>query len=278
MRLRMLLLSAVIGLMLIVVGASPANAGGWWSFIHLNGRHFAVGENFAVHEELMFRNTLEAERAQGIEYNAYVMPSIDTRALESAMSRRNPGKWWTPPAELIHVGDVIVSRWETNAAFAEAQISIPEIRLGRYYLMLCSRGCEEPLADIVPLRIEVVDDPLVAQMARRLEATQEKAQLALQRMRHDLRLQGRRIQAAEADVSQVTRDVAFWKKRTEPVEKHPESVPWLTYLGWFAGGVGCATPVAMSRRLRAARDTTFEEIVERLPEEGRELAGSTSKR
>jgi hypothetical protein len=171
---------------------------------------------------------------------------------------------------------VRISGWDTNAAFAAATLYIPEVPSGSYYVMLCSAACREPLADLVPKPIQVVDDSLSAKTARKLETTKDKVQLALQRMRHDLRREGKRRRAAETDVAQVVRDVASLRKRTDSLDKDPQFVPWIAYLGWFAGGVGCATAAAINRRRRAAPGATSEGPPQHLPSEDRELVGSST--
>ncbi|HEU4488099.1 MAG TPA: hypothetical protein VFS38_02300, partial [Actinomycetota bacterium] len=228
--------------------------------------------------ELMFRSVEEARRARASTYYMYLMSTIDNRALKWAMSRPHPKAWWTPPAELIRAGVVRISGWDTNAAFATATVSIPEVPSGRYYVMLCSAACREPLADLVPERIQVVDDSLSARTARKVETTKYKVQLALQRIRHDRRQEVKRRRAAETALAQVVRDVASLRRRTDSLNDVPRSVPWIAYLGWFTGGVGWATAAGMTRRRRAARVTGSEGPLEHLPSEERELVGSSTKR
>lgn len=276
MRLRTLLLSALI----VVPNAfhpSSARAGGWWTYLDLDGP-VAPGERVTARAELMFRTVEEAREARATTYYTYLMPSIDSQALEWAMSRPHPKEWWSPPAELLRVGEVKLSGWDTNVVFATTTLSVPEVPSGHYYVMLCNASCLAPLADLVPNPVQVVDDPLTAKTARKLEATKAKVQLALQRTRHDLRLEGERRRAAETDLTQVKRDVALLTKRTESLEKVPQSVPWIACLGWFAGGVGCATVVAMARRRRTAPRATPEGPLQPLPSEERELVGSSTRR
>lgn len=276
MRLRMLVLSALI----ITSALAPAamGGGGWWSYIDLEGQHLGIGETLTVRSEVWFRTVQEAEEASKADYYAYLLRGVDTKALERAMSRADPKHWWSPPAEMTQVGPVELSQWDSSPSMSIAHLTIPDMPTGRYDLMLCDGGCRNPLADLVPLSVQVVDDPLAAQTARKLQDTNERLSLALARVRKDLRRTTGRVEAAQADSRQAV-DLAVdgaraLRKRLASIATDRSSSPWPANLAWFVGGLGVAS-VAVRGRRRASLTHTGTPV-ERTPGDERELAASRS--
>ncbi len=283
MRLRMLLLIAVIILSSLVVAA--AGGGGWWSYIDLEGQHLGIGETLTVRSEVWFRGVVDAQKASNSDYYAYLVRGIDREALRWAMSRPQPKRWWKPPAEMTLLGDVDLSQWDTDIARSTARLTIPELSLGRYHLMLCDRGCRNPLGNLIPARVEVVDDPLAAQTSRKLQDATDRTSLALARLRKDLRQsdsrvylgaaeQLRKLGGVKANASETAQAVTALRKRLESLDTDPRSMPWPAYLAWFVGGLGVATAAARGRRRASLMPT--ETPVERKPDDARELATSRS--
>ncbi|CAN5545391.1 hypothetical protein BH20ACT21_BH20ACT21_05520 [soil metagenome] len=224
MRLGMLLLIAVIILSSLV--AAAAGGGGWWSYIDLEGQHLGIGETLTVRSEVWFRGVVDAQKASNSDYYAYLVRGIDREALRWAMSRPQPKRWWKPPAEMTLLGDVDLSQWDTNSARSTARLTIPELSLGRYHLMLCDRGCRNPLGNLIPARVEVVDDPLAAQTSRKLQDATDRTSLALARLRKDLRQsdsrvylgaaeQLRKLGGVKANASETAQAVTALRKRLE---------------------------------------------------------------
>lgn len=92
------------------------------------------------------------------------------------------------------IGDVSLAYyWDSRRARSTAELTIPEMPTGPYHLMLCDRGCRNPLGNLIPARVEVVDDPLAAQTARKLQDTAERTSLALDGVRKDLRQSERKV-------------------------------------------------------------------------------------
>ena len=274
MRLRTVLLGALVTGLL--VQPTPAAAGGWWNGIDLDGRYLGIGESLTVRSEVMFRTLPVAEKARRIEYRAYLVRGVDTQALERAMSRPEPRRWWTPPAEMTLVGRVELSRWDSNLVTATARLTIPDMPPGRYDLMLCDIGCRTPLGNLIPLGVDVSADALAAKTARRLERTNEKFELALARARYDLRRNNRSATEASAEAADA---VARLRQRISSLETaapstpSPPPTPWVPYAAWFMTGAVVALLVL---RLRRRSPSPIPEIlIERVPDDAREL---TSRR
>lgn len=269
----MLLLSALI----ITSGLGPttARAGGWWSYIQLRGHHLGVGETLTVRSEVSFRSLRDAGHARRTDYYAYLVRGIDGEGLQWAMSRPEPKHWWAPPEAMTLVGDVTVSRWDSNLALSTLRLSIPEMPLGGYHLMLCDKGCRNPLGDLIPFRVEVVNDALTAQTARRLQQTTERTSLAIARVRKDLRQSGKKIRVARANAGETAEGVAALRKRLASLDTEPPSTPWPAYLAWFVAGLGIASAVVRGRHRTAL--PLAETPVEHIPDDACELAASSSQ-
>lgn len=276
----------VIGLLLL---PSPATAGGWWSGIDLQGRYLGSGESLTVRSEVMFETLEVAQRARTVDYRAYLVRGIDTQALR-ATSEPQLRRWWTPPAEMTLVGDVELSRWDANLAIANAHLTIPEMTPGYYNLVLCDVGCQTPLGNLSPLRVQVSADAFAAQTARKVEQINARLKLALARVRSDLRRTQRQVRAARsaaseaaaghaaaAEVAAATHDaIARSEERISALEAGSRSDPWTVYPAWFLIGAATALVGVRFRRRRdhAVSSLAPEVSIEVMPDGDRELISS----
>lgn len=250
---------------------SAASAGGWWSGIDLDGSHLGIGESVMFRSEVMFRTLEAADRAQeDADFHAYLARGVDRAALREAMSVAEPKRWWSPPRELTLIGDVSLSSWDANLAVATAEVTVPEVTPGSYDLMLCDAGCENPLGNLIPLRIDVAADALSAQTARGLEKTNTRLDIALRRVRNDLRQQGRRLGAATDASSASAESVARLQDRISTLERTSPSTPWVPYLLFFVAGAALASVAARFRRTSSSGRPP-EPPMPPVPDDAREL-------
>jgi hypothetical protein len=270
MRRTVLLLSAV-AIFSLPLGGS-ASAGGWWSGIDLPGKHLGVGEKLTVRSEVMFRTIEVAEKARTSAYYAYLVRGVDTEALDRAMSRPEPKRWWTPPEEMILIGDVELSRWNSNLAIATAHLSIPDIPSGRYNLMLCDAGCSTPLGNLIPMGVRVTPDALAAKTARRLQRANSKLQLALARVRRDVRQTKKHLAHVEGAAAESIDAVGRLEEKLSSRDPVPAPTPWWAFAAWFFGGSAVAlAAIRLGRKRSVPLDV---ESIERVPDDVRELISS----
>jgi hypothetical protein len=196
----------------------------------------------------MFRTIDEGEKARHVSYYAYLVRGIHTEALERAMSLPQPGRWWEPPAYMIRAGDVQLFDWDANLALARVHLTVPEIDLGSYELMLCDDGCRMPLGNLIPSRVHVAEDPVAAQTARNLQKTNARLDLELARTRHALRETRHQLGAVDRDATASSEAVARLTDRLASRSEAP-SPSWIAYVGWFFAGV-LLTLVIVRRRHR----------------------------
>jgi len=267
MRRTALLLSAVVTFTLAFPGT--ANAGGWWSSIGRVGGHIGIGETLKVRSEVMFRTIEVAERARTTAFYVYLVKGIDKKRLRWAMSRPQPRRWWTPPEWSIPIGNVELSRWDSNMAVATANLQVPEVTAGQYNLMLCDAGCRTPLADVIPQRVRVSPEPLAAETARKLDRVSMDSDLAIRRLRHDVREANRQLVDVAAATIESTRAIEQLQKEPSAPEPVPSPTPWWAFAGWFLAGVAVAFSATRARRKHSSLP---EELpIERVPDDAREL-------
>ncbi len=259
---------SLLVLLLASLVALPARAGGWWSSIGLDGQPVGIGESFSLRvAEIMFDSIEEAGRAEAQTFYAYLVREFDEAALDDAMSRRDPGEWWTPLTEPVRAGTVELFGWDANLAKARVRVDVPRVAPGSYSLMMCDEGCDVPLGNLIPSRVDVVPGALAAEIARRLQETEAKLGLALQRARNDLR-ETRSIlrQALAGDAGEAERLRAL-ETRIDDAAK-PRVPPWVAVAGWFLAGVAAALLLVTRRRRRPVE---VERLIERIPDDAREL-------
>ena len=266
----MTLRPATLALTLVVsflVVRGPARAGGWWSSIDV-GRYLGIGETVTARAEVWFPSLELAEDARQDVYHAYLARGIDRERLEQAMTRAEPKDWWTQPAEMMLVGDVRLRSWDANIAIATAHVTVPHVAPGSYHLMLCDAGCITPLGNVIPLRVDVAADVLLAKTARKLEATNERSELALARVRSDLRRVAAHVEGAQTKAAETRARVARLQARLSLSNEQRPS-PWIVYAGWFAAGA--ASALAVVRRRKVALRAQTQPPVAEVPDDAREL-------
>jgi hypothetical protein len=264
MRRRSSLRTTVVGLAImamVLTAPGPAFAGGWWSYLGLQGRHVGPGEKVIARSEVLFRSTDEAARAAAStteRYYIYLIPDLDWAMVDRAMMEADPGDWWTAPRRAIRLGAVRIRGVDGNLARLRASFEIPEVTPGTYALMACDEGCVRPLADLVPSEIIVAADALTAATARKLEHLSSR----MGEVRRGLVRDVRRVEHAASEaterantlmdrVSAMERGVArlLGAPTSQPA---PSSAPFA--IGWLvAGFVLGAWATAAFRRRRAAR-------------------------
>ena len=249
---------ASLGLTLLaslVIFHGSASAGGWWSGIDLKGRYLGIGETVTARAEVWFRNLELAEKARSEAYHAYLVRGIDHERLERAMTRPEPKDWWSKPEEMTLVGDVRLGRWDGNIAVATARVRIPDIALGAHNLMFCDAGCTKPLGNVIPLRVQVTADALLAKTARKLQATNDRLDLALAHVRSDLGRIMTQARRAGTEATETRAELGRLRDKLSSLSKERPATPWLAYTGWFAAGAASVLAVVRRRKVVLAPET-----------------------
>ena len=254
------------GAAILLLSGSPASAGGgWWTTVDLHDQYLGVGESLTVNvDEILFRSVEAAEQAEQTDYFAYLVTEFDQRALDRAMSRANPKDWWEPTGPFFRAGEVTFGGGDSNLTRGRVHITVPEVPGGRYSLMLCDAGCRTPLANHIPVAVNVSTDAVAAQAARRLDRANNRLRLARADLRRELRQTERQLRQAEASEAEGP-DTAV---APQPAPKSSTPIPdWIVYPGWFL--VGAAASLMLARR---RRKTTLDDlIIEHVPDDPREL-------
>jgi len=246
----------------------PAAAGGWWSGIPLESPVLGGGGSFQSGPgEVLFDGIEAAERArQGVDrYYAYLIPDLDWSIVDEAMSVGDPGDWWIRPASAIRAGEVDVWGGSSNLARIRVAFDVPEIQPGRYALMLCSDGCAQSLADIVPSEISLVDDLVTAQLAKRATRLEERFRVwswglgrrvdKLERQLETAREPNPGLVGALEDASERVRAL---ERRVAELEGAAPALAWLV-----VGAAGAALLILLPRRRRPReRPPTPPRVVE----------------
>lgn len=262
----------------LLAGAPPAGAGGWWSSISVEERHYGVGEVVRARTDFLFASIEEAAlaRAHGHFY-AYLIRGFDQSVLNAAMSTAQPEGWWSlGGAVAVPVGEVALSGWDGNWAQARVRFTVPDVEPGWYRLMFCDLGCASPLGDVIPTAIQLWEHPSIAQLARKLDGVASRASKV------------RTLRAAISDLDEEVAafpdapNVASLTERVARLERQlmsrqePATAPWWAFVGWFLLGVGTAlAAVSHTRRRRRSRvDDGLEQLL--AEEQMREKAGHLS--
>ncbi len=263
---RVLVLSLVTFIALL---QTPAVAGGWWSTIDLDGAYLGIGEKVKVRSEVLFKTVEDARRAQNVEYRAYLLRGLDPRWPDRLMSQAHFRRWWQPPGAMINVGSVEVSSLDSNLVTTTARLAIPDVAPGSYDLMFCTVGCRKPLADIVPLAVDVTADAVAARTARDLQRTNERLAVARARLRFDLRRLERRARETRETLAESTGRIIALEAQLARAESDRPSPSPLVYVGWFIAG----STVALIGLRRRRRTNDWEPMVPMVdvPDDAREL-------
>ena len=254
-----------------------ASAGGWWNYINLDGP-IGVGESLEHRVgDVWYSTSEQTEAARHVEWYAYLLPRYETQALDRAMRKADPGDWLNPPAEIIPVGQIDVSKDRAGFLDATVHLTVPDISAGWYHLMLCDLGCRTPLGNVIPQRIDVVADASSAQLARKLDRTNIRLQEALANQRRQLRREIRNVQLVDGRVESATREeVTRLNDRIAALERNRPSTPWIAFGGWFlAGAALSALAFLLVRRRKGAATADSEPSLVRVPDDPRELIESS---
>jgi hypothetical protein len=265
-RLRLALVTA-LGVLLLAPQA--AAGGGWWSSIDVTRSPVAAGQRVEVKASVLFNSVAAAEAArQPGRYRVYLLRGFDDSPVERAMRKASPREWWSlGAAQAIEVGPVAVRVLDANFGRARAAFTVPELAAGSYHLMLCTAGCAEPLADVIPAEdFTIVADPATAQLTKRVD-----------RLARRSRKQARQLVAGRDARSEVDQLRLRLASMANDDQSPPPATGW-AYAGWLlAGALAGALAVLVLRRRsrppRAARVVPWHPSDEEL----RELLSSESR-
>ena len=243
-----------------LLAAPPSTAGGWWTFVHIDGQYVGVGETRVARSAALFDTIEQAERAQTKRYYAYLVRGYDNALLRRAMTQPEPRRWWalSPDAELVRVGRVQLGGWNANLGKAHARIRIPEIAAGRWALMFCDAGCREPMANAIPTSVRVTADALTARTADRVAALEERMRVVAD-LRADLRDARLRVDGAAARAENMRRDLNSLTRRMQALEAAAQVPPPSSAWPWgVAGAFALLTVVILvtTRRRAGSPDRT----------------------
>lgn len=259
MRRRTYLLVTAAAVMAAMLGG-PAQAGGWWTSIRIDGPYVGVGETLTVRANPMFDTIPAADEAVASgDLYAYLLEGVDQKMVDDAMSVVDPGDWWTPPPVRYAVGTVQLSELDANLATATAEVTIPDVSPGRYSLMLCTSECTHPLADVIPAGVVVSGDGALARTARRLNAARWRLRSKAARAEH-------RLDGARDRLDEVRDDLEVESETGDDLEEKVDELtsalatrsgggPGLGagVAGGFTGGLLAAASFWLASRLRTSR-------------------------
>lgn len=218
MRRRTMVLIAVAAVAM-TTAAPPARAGGWWTSIRLDARHLGIGETLTVTAEPSFDSVPAARRARASGgYYAYLLRGVDKAMVRRALSRAEPGDWWTPPPGGIVAGRVELGALDANLATATSTVTVPEVDPGRYSLMLCTYECSAPLANVLPAPVRVSPDPALAARARALTTRKSHLMQTAAALRRRLKVSHRRGDGHAQQLAAARRQIQELNERVDELE------------------------------------------------------------
>ena len=210
----------VLAFMILGASASRGTAGGWWHYVDYPPT-LAPGDNLEVPTgQLIFTpRSAEADRAREQQgYFAYLIEGLDEAMVDEAMSHEFDRNWWDLGTASAHLaGTVEIHDGASNLARGTIHLEVPEVDPGRYELMLCNLECRQPLANVVPLKVTIVDDQAVAMLSRQVDNF--KSRLFLMNM--SLREKVRRSvaeRALEEDLVALEKEVASLNETSRAAE------------------------------------------------------------
>ena len=252
----------------LLAPSGVATAGGWWSFIPIEGSVFAVGDHVesARRGEVYFRSEGAAERARAgeVRYMPHLIPDMDWGPVHRAMRVASPGDWWVQPDVAIPAGTMTFGLGDGNVGSFRMTLEVPDVEPGEYALMICSPGCEEAFASVVPTRVTISADPVTAATARRVERLRVQV-LSLRRARRELSALRNRVARAEtrtrlreidADrrAAILEAEAAALRAEVADLQEAAARIPGrFSQAGWFVAGFMLALVLASILRRRRAR-------------------------
>jgi hypothetical protein len=247
---------------------APASAGGWWTTLDLHDQYIGTGESFTIAvREIMFDSIEAAKQAEHTGYFVYLVKDFDHRALDRAMSRPDPKNWWRPFGPLVKLGEVTPLGRSSNLSRGRAEINVPEVPPGPYWVMLCDMGCRTPMGNHIPVPVNVISDALAAQTARRFHQANERLTFAVARLRGDIRQMQREVRDLRTEAADAA-DAIAQPAPTLVSERATTEPSWLPYAGWFVAGAAVAIMFARRRRVE---EPLPEILIEPVPDDAREL-------
>ena len=184
---------------------SAAKAGGWWSEVNVRHRYVAIGHKVFVNSVHYFTSERENERAQDGHpaYFAYLVKNVDSAITYGLQDPQN-GRWWQPfDGPMWKLGRIDIVGVRAQGAF-----ELPDVAPGRYWIMLCSTGCERAYNDAVPTRLFIVETQVTAQAASRADYAQHELMSVNYQLRRDRRAMERASHRARRRSIQLEMELA----------------------------------------------------------------------
>lgn len=242
-----LALGCVLGVLLLT--PQVATAGGWWSSISVNRSYVAPGQHVEVEAVPI------GKAAQGSDrFYVYLLRGFDDSVVERAMTKGSPRNWWSlGDAKAIRVGQLGANISDARFGRETAAFTMPQLPPATYHLMLCDKGCVEPLANVVPATgLTVVADPAAGQLAQRVERLERKT-------RQQARDRAAQLDAARTDAYRALDAAQNARSQAKQLEAGVSSLadedrrpPWAAYAGWLvAGALPGALALLYLRRRRS---------------------------
>lgn len=274
----------VIGLLLV---PAPAAAGGWWTFIQLDKESVAVGERVTASARVMFTSQEQARAvAEEGGYHAYLVRGVDRDRLDEAMATAPPGEWWTVPDTILHLAELEVTGTDANLADVHATFTVPDVESGLYGLMFCSKGCNEPLADVIPrLDIPLHDDPLLTHIVRTLASPDGGSKLSdverrVEEVYENVGALRTEVRTALEEPEPSPTPAPTIEARTAPAQVEPPPATsgqgWLVVAAFVAGATLAGTVVSIRQR-RTLRAMPEPRVLVAEDEDLPEAVGSTAR-
>lgn len=255
MRIRTLVVVGLLPLLVLMVLAAPAAAGGWWNYVDVDKRHVAAGDRITSRNEVMFPTIALAQQARSERFYAYLVRGIDRDLLNAGMSQGDPKRWWSRPAESFRMGRIEWVTTDSNIAVVAVEMTVPDVAPGRYGVMLCDAGCRNPFGSTVPtegLRVHATAAAAAnAERAADLRTFMQDARAMDQALAADtdaLRESSRRsaalarsdAQEAMSAAARAERDVRRLEGLLTTLAADEQSSPWPEQAGWIAAALVAA--------------------------------------
>lgn len=242
--------------LVLVMTVVPARAGGWWHYVDFP-EAVASGETLEVSTRAMMFETIEqADRARAEQgFYAYLIEDLNEEMVDAAMSREFDPDWWRlSDATAYQAGTVTIEEGSSNLARGTVSLEIPDVDPGRYALMLCDLDCATPLANVIPIDVEVTADQEIATLTRKVEYLGDRLVMLRINLRRDVRRgaaqRGRDLNDLKIDLANVTErlnektgdleeSLTDLGERVEELEKSDgrQALGWLAFGGFLLIGV-----------------------------------------